>query len=72
MKIHEYQAKELFRQYGVACPDGYPAFTLPEAMDAARKLPGPIYVVKAQIHAGGRGDNIWYCFFSFYGYKENT
>jgi succinyl-CoA synthetase beta subunit len=55
MKIHEYQAKELFRQYGVACPDGYPAFTLPQAMDAARKLPGPIYVVKAQIHAGGRG-----------------
>ena len=55
MKIHEYQAKDLMRQYGVAVPDGYPAFTLAEAMEAAHKLPGPIRVVKAQIHAGGRG-----------------
>ncbi|MSQ83497.1 MAG: ADP-forming succinate--CoA ligase subunit beta [Myxococcales bacterium] len=55
MKIHEYQAKDLMRQYGVAVPDGYPAFTVAEAMEAAHKLPGPIRVVKAQIHAGGRG-----------------
>jgi len=55
MKIHEYQAKELFRQYGVPAPDGYPAFTVAEADAAARRLPGPVYVVKAQIHAGGRG-----------------
>ncbi len=55
MKIHEYQAKELFRQYGIPCPEGHPAATLPEAMTAAGLLPGPIYVVKAQIHAGGRG-----------------
>ena len=55
MKIHEYQAKELFRAYGVAVPEGIPAFSVPAALEAARKLPGPIYVVKAQIHAGGRG-----------------
>ena len=55
MKIHEYQAKELFHQYGVPAPDGYPAFTVAEADAAAARLPGPIYVVKAQIHAGGRG-----------------
>lgn len=55
MKIHEYQAKELFRSYGVTVPEGYPAFSVDEAMAAAEKLPGPIRVVKAQIHAGGRG-----------------
>jgi succinyl-CoA synthetase beta subunit len=55
MKIHEYQAKELFRHYGVPVPEGYPAFTVEEAVAAADKLAGPIRVVKAQIHAGGRG-----------------
>ncbi len=55
MKIHEYQAKELFRQYGITVPEGYPAFSVAEAITAAKKLPGPIRVVKAQIHAGGRG-----------------
>ncbi len=55
MKIHEYQGKEILRQFGVPVPRGYPAFTVQEAVDAAQKLPGPVYVVKAQIHAGGRG-----------------
>ena len=55
MNIHEYQAKELLRRYGVAVPDGYVAWTPEEAAAAAAKLPGPIYVVKSQIHAGGRG-----------------
>ena len=55
MKIHEYQAKQLFAQYGVPVPEGYAAFSVPEAMAAADKLPGPVWVVKAQIHAGGRG-----------------
>jgi succinyl-CoA synthetase beta subunit len=55
MNIHEYQAKELLKQYGVTVPDGYPAWTPEEAEAAAGKLPGPVYVVKAQIHAGGRG-----------------
>ena len=55
MNIHEYQAKELYRQYGVPTAIGYPAFTVEEAVEAARKLPGPVYVVKSQIHAGGRG-----------------
>ena len=55
MNIHEYQAKELFRQYGVPTSVGYPAFTVEEAVLAAQKLPGPVWVVKAQIHAGGRG-----------------
>ena len=55
MNIHEYQAKELFRQYGVPTPTGHPAFTVEEAVAAAEKLPGPVWVVKAQIHAGGRG-----------------
>lgn len=55
MDIHEYQAKELLRQYEVPTPFGHVAFTLDEATDAAKKLPGPTYVVKAQIHAGGRG-----------------
>jgi len=55
MNIHEYQAKELLKQYGVAVPEGHVAWTPDEAVEAARKLPGPVYVVKAQIHAGGRG-----------------
>jgi succinyl-CoA synthetase beta subunit len=55
MNIHEYQAKELYRQYGVPTAAGYPAFSVEEAVAAAAKLPGPVWVVKAQIHAGGRG-----------------
>lgn len=55
MNIHEYQAKELLRGYGVAVPDGHVAWTPDEAAAAARKLPGPVFVVKSQIHAGGRG-----------------
>ncbi|MGH1419513.1 MAG: ADP-forming succinate--CoA ligase subunit beta [Hyphomicrobiaceae bacterium] len=55
MNIHEYQAKELYRLYGVATPDGHAAFTVDEAVEAATKLPGPVWVVKSQIHAGGRG-----------------
>jgi len=55
MNIHEYQAKELLRRYGVAVLDGHVAWTPEEAAAAAGKLPGPVYVVKSQIHAGGRG-----------------
>ena len=55
MNIHEYQAKELLRRYGVAVLEGHVAWNGDEAEAAARKLPGPIYVVKSQIHAGGRG-----------------
>jgi succinyl-CoA synthetase beta subunit len=55
MNIHEYQAKELYRQYDVPTPKGFPAFSVAEAVEAAKKLPGPVWVVKAQIHAGGRG-----------------
>ena len=55
MNIHEYQAKELYRQFGIPTGIGYPAFTVDEAVAAAKKLPGPVYVVKSQIHAGGRG-----------------
>ncbi len=55
MNIHEYQAKELLKRYGVAVPDGHVAWTPDEAVEAARKLPGPVYVVKSQLHAGGRG-----------------
>jgi len=55
MNIHEYQAKELLAKFGVAVPLGYAAMSVDEAVDAAGKLPGPLYVVKAQIHAGGRG-----------------
>ncbi|MCH9764633.1 MAG: ADP-forming succinate--CoA ligase subunit beta [Alphaproteobacteria bacterium] len=55
MNIHEYQAKELYRAYGVATGEGYPAFSVEEAEAAAKRLPGPVWVVKAQIHAGGRG-----------------
>ncbi|MEY3740204.1 MAG: succinyl-CoA synthetase subunit beta [Pseudomonadota bacterium] len=55
MKIHEYQGKELLRQFGVIVPKGIPAFSVDEAVSAAEKLGGPVWVVKAQIHAGGRG-----------------
>ncbi len=55
MNIHEHQAKELLRQYNIPTPAGYVAFTTDEAIKAAKKLPGPVFVVKAQIHAGGRG-----------------
>jgi len=55
MKIHEYQAKELLREHGVPVPRGYPAFSVREAVEAAQKLGGKVWVVKAQIHAGGRG-----------------
>ena len=55
MKIHEYQGKEILRQFGVPVPRGYPAFSMLEATEAAQKLGGPVWVVKAQIHAGGRG-----------------
>jgi succinyl-CoA synthetase beta subunit len=55
MNIHEYQGKELFRKYGVATPRGIPAFSVEEAVNAAKSLGGPVWVVKAQIHAGGRG-----------------
>ena len=55
MKIHEYQAKELLRKYGVPTPRGVPCFSVEEAVQAAKTLGGPVWVVKAQIHAGGRG-----------------
>ena len=55
MNIHEYQAKELLGKYGVAVPKGIAAMSVDEAVKAAGELPGPLYVVKAQIHAGGRG-----------------
>ena len=55
MNIHEYQGKELLRKFGVNVPGGVPAFTVEEAVKAAEKLGGPVWVVKAQIHAGGRG-----------------
>ena len=55
MKIHEYQGKEILRQFGIPVPRGIAAFTVQEAIEAAQKLGGPVWVVKAQIHAGGRG-----------------
>ncbi len=55
MNIHEYQAKELLAKFGVAIPAGHAALSVDEAVAAAGKLPGPLYVVKSQIHAGGRG-----------------
>lgn len=55
MNIHEYQAKELLAEHGIAVPAGHAALSVEEAVEAAKKLPGPLYVVKAQIHAGGRG-----------------
>ena len=55
MNIHEYQGKQLLKKYGVAVLEGHAAMTVDEAVEGAKKLAGPIYVVKAQIHAGGRG-----------------
>ena len=55
MKIHEYQGKELFRKFGMVTPRGFPCFSVDEAVEAAKKLGGSVWVVKAQIHAGGRG-----------------
>ncbi|MFL6724510.1 MAG: succinate--CoA ligase subunit beta, partial [Sphingomicrobium sp.] len=55
MNIHEYQAKELLAKFGVPVPAGHAAMSVDEAVDAAKLLPGPLWVVKSQIHAGGRG-----------------
>ena len=55
MNIHEYQAKELLTKFGVPVPAGHAAMSVDDAVEAARKLPGPLWVVKSQIHAGGRG-----------------
>ncbi|HHW38866.1 MAG TPA: ADP-forming succinate--CoA ligase subunit beta [Bacillales bacterium] len=55
MNIHEYQGKEILRQYGVAVPNGKVAFTVEEAVEVAKGLESNVWVVKAQIHAGGRG-----------------
>jgi succinyl-CoA synthetase beta subunit len=55
MNIHEYQAKTVLKGFGVSVPRGIPAFTVDEAVKAAETLGGPVWVVKAQIHAGGRG-----------------
>src|SRR5260221_11773520 len=55
MKIHEYQGKEILRKYGVATPRGSACFSVDDAVAAADKLGGKVWVVKAQIHAGGRG-----------------
>ena len=55
MNLHEYQAKELLAKYGIGIPAGHAALTIKEAVEGAKKLPGPLYIVKAQIHAGGRG-----------------
>src|SRR6202158_2742985 len=55
MNVHEYQGKEILRKYGVATPRGIPCFSVAEAEDASRKLGGKAWVVKAQVHAGGRG-----------------
>jgi succinyl-CoA synthetase beta subunit len=55
MNIHEYQAKAVLKEFGAAVPKGVPAFTVDEAVKAAEQLPGPVWVVKSQIHAGGRG-----------------
>jgi succinyl-CoA synthetase beta subunit len=55
VKIHEYQGKQIFREYGMPTPRGFPAMSIDEAVDAAKKLGGKVWVVKAQIHAGGRG-----------------
>ena len=55
MKIHEYQAKEILRNYGVTTPRGVACFSVDEAVGATNKIGGKVWVVKAQIHAGGRG-----------------
>ena len=55
MNIHEYQSKQVLKSFGVNVPNGIPAFTVEEAVEAAKKLDSKVTVVKAQIHAGGRG-----------------
>src|SRR3569833_931901 len=55
MNIHEYQAKELLTKYGVPVPAGYAAMSVKKTIETTKKQPGPLWVVKAQIHAGGRG-----------------
>jgi len=55
LNIHEHQAKELLREYNIPTPKGKAVFSIDDAVSAAKELPGPVYVVKAQIHAGGRG-----------------
>ncbi|MGZ3347299.1 MAG: ATP-grasp domain-containing protein, partial [Caulobacteraceae bacterium] len=55
MNIHEYQAKAVLKEFGVPVPRGLPAFSVEDAVQAAQELGGPVWVVKAQIHAGGRG-----------------
>ena len=55
MNVHEYQGKEILRKYGVATPRGIACFSVDEAVSAAEELGGSVWVVKAQIHAGGRG-----------------
>ena len=55
MNIHEYQSKQILREFGVNVPNGLPAFSVHEAVTNAEKLDTPVVVVKAQIHAGGRG-----------------
>src|SRR5690348_4680269 len=55
MNIHEYQAKAVLKKFGVAVPRGVPALSVDEAVKGAQELGGPVWVVKAQIHAGGRG-----------------
>jgi phosphoribosylamine-glycine ligase len=55
MKIHEYQGKEILKKFGVTVPRGIPCFSVDEAVKAAETLGGKVWVVKAQIHAGGRG-----------------
>jgi succinyl-CoA synthetase beta subunit len=55
MNIHEYQGKAVLKEFGAPVSAGFPALTVAEAVEAAKKLPGPLYVVKSQIHAGGRG-----------------
>ncbi|KFZ39726.1 MULTISPECIES: ADP-forming succinate--CoA ligase subunit beta [Thermoactinomyces] len=55
MNVHEYQGKQILKKYGVQVPNGFVAFTADEAVEAAKKLEGDLWVVKAQIHAGGRG-----------------
>ena len=59
MNIHEYQSKQILRQYGLHVPEGYPAFTVEDAVQSAKRLDTPVVVVKAQIHAGGRGTALW-------------
>ena len=55
MNIHEYQGKAVLKEFGAPVSAGFPALSVAEAVEAAKKLPGPLYVVKSQIHAGGRG-----------------